>query len=106
MPMFRKKIFLFVFSLLFFVLTEPAVAKMNRAPADPIPPIPSNYPIRQLAGDVDDVRRWLKEGLGLGDKVTSPSLRKEGYENGNRSSAGVRDVWMCNPPHEAEIPAR
>lgn len=63
--MFWKKIFLFVFSLFFFVLTEPAVAKMNRAPANPISPVPSNYPIRQLAGDIDDVHQWLREGLRL-----------------------------------------
>ena len=65
MARFKKQIFLLVFSLLFFVFTEPALAKMTRAPANPVPPVPSSYPIRKLANDIQDVQQWLKEGLGF-----------------------------------------
>jgi hypothetical protein len=51
-------------SFLFFIFTEPALAKMNRAPADPALPVPASYKkARGIAGDVRDVQKWLKEGL-------------------------------------------
>ncbi|MEK7790276.1 MAG: hypothetical protein AAB309_01445 [Deltaproteobacteria bacterium] len=59
----HKKIFPFITSFLLFIFTEPALAKMNRAPADLTPPIPSSYNRRHLASDVQDAERWLKDGL-------------------------------------------
>lgn len=60
----NKKIVLIIVSFLLFIFTEPALAKMNRAPADPALPVPASYKkIRGIAGDVQDVQKWLKEGL-------------------------------------------
>lgn len=72
----NKKIFLFLFSFLLFIFTEPALAKMNRAPADPAPPIPSRYNIRHLASDVEDAQRWLKDGLCEPTPISSGAIEK------------------------------
>lgn len=72
----NKKIVLIIASFLLFIFTEPALAKMNRAPADLTPPIPSSYKIRHLASDVQDAQRWLKDGLCEPTPISDGAIEK------------------------------
>ncbi len=78
----NKKIFLFVFSFLFFIFTERAIAKMNRAPANPVPPIPppSSYAIERLTDDIHAVQGLLRDVI-CGPTPASEKTIEDTYLN-------------------------